>query len=329
MTTRNRLGLTASAEFGALYRARLRLLWARWYERLAPRRRDAYGRDAYGSGSNASTSTPSTTSRSSTQCLLAPLRVDDDEAGGDAESFRVVAAYLDILIHRRIWNWRAIDYSTMQYAMFRVMKEFRGKSAPDLAHLLRDWLDDEEETFAANDRFHLHGANGRLIHRLLARMTDYVEVESGMASHYAEYAQRGRKGYEIEHVWADHYERHTDEFTHPSDFQEYRNRIGGLLLLPKTFNASYGDLPYTEKRQHYLKRNLLAGSLHEGAYSYNPGFKRFIETSGLPFRAHGTFKKADIDARQDLYQQLAEQIWSPDRLLKEAEVETSDRSRPR
>ncbi len=46
-------------------------------------------------------------------------------------------------------------------------------------------------------------------------MTDYVETRSGQASRYSEYAQRGRKGYEIEHIWADHPERHSDEFAHP------------------------------------------------------------------------------------------------------------------
>ena len=156
--------------------------------------------------------------------------------------------------------------------------------------------------------------NGRQIHRLLARMTDYLETHSGQASRYAEYAQRGRKGYEIEHVWAHHAERHANEFAHPSEFQEYRNRIGGLLLLPKSFNAAYGDLPYAEKRVHYDSQNLLARSLHERAYEFNPGFRRFIEESHLPFHAHAEFKKADLDARQDLYRQLAERIWSPQRL---------------
>ena len=89
------------------------------------------------------------------------------------------------------------------------------------------------------------------------------------------------------------------------------------MLLPKSFNASYGDLPYAKKREHYLTRNLLAQSLHERAYEHNPGFKRFIAESGLTFRAHAEFKKADLDARQELYQKLAEQIWSPDRLAQE------------
>lgn len=302
----DRLGLDASAGF-ARFIERDFAFYGRWYERL---RRAAEtltpGLECvhFNAQHNFTLQYP---------VLLAPLRVEDEEAGA-LRKLRIAAAYLDILIHRRIWNWRAIDYSTMQYAMFLVMRDIRAQNAADLAALLRARLDAETETFAANDRFRLHGMNGRQIHRLLARMTDYLETRSGMASRYVEYAQRGRKGYEIEHVWADHPERHTDEFAHPSEFQEYRNRIGGLLLLPKSFNASYGDLPYAQKREHYVGQNLLARSLHERAYDHNPGFRRFIGESGLSFRAHAEFRKADLDARQVLYQRLAERIWSPERL---------------
>ncbi len=246
--------------------------------------------------------------------LLAPLRPDDPEEE-ILRKVRVTAAYLDILIAWRIWNTRAIDYSTMQYAMFLVMRDVRSKSATEVADVLLTRLASETETFGSNDRFHLHGMNGRQIHKLLARMTDYVETRSGMASRYAEYVQRkGKNGYEVEHIWADHPERHEDEFSHASDFEEYRNRIGGLLLLPKSFNASYGDLPYAEKREHYLKQNLLAQSLHERAYEHSPGLRRFLEESRLSFKAHAEFKKADLDARQELYRALAAHIWNPDRL---------------
>jgi hypothetical protein len=306
----DRLGLDASAQF-ARFIERDFAFYGRWYERLR------HAADSLTPGLESVHFNAQHNFTLQYPVLLAPLRVEDDETG-TLRKLRVVAAYLDILIHRRIWNWRAIDYSTMQYAMFLVMREIRGKSAPDLASLLRERLDAEAETFASNDRFRLHGMNGRQIHRLLARMTDYLETQSGMASRYAEYAERGRKGYEVEHVWADHPERHTDEFAHPSEFQEYRNRIGGLLLLPKSFNASYGDLPYSEKREHYVGQNLLARSLHGRAYEHNPGFLRFVEESHLSFRAHAEFRKADLDARQVLYQRLAERIWSPKRLDEEA-----------
>lgn len=251
--------------------------------------------------------------------LLAPLRIDDAEPVL-VKKVRIVASYLDILIHRRIWNFRAIDYSTMQYAMFLVMRDCRRKSAPELATLLRQRLDAEADTFAGNTSFRLHGMNGRQIHRMLARMTDYLETASGQTSRYVEYIQRGKKGYEIEHIWADKPERHKQEFQHPTEFQEYRNRIGGLLLLPKSFNASYGDLTYAKKLPHYNSQNLLARSLHDKAYDHNPGFVRFLKQSGLPFRAHEEFKKADLDARQALYLKLAEHIWNPERLMQEAEA---------
>jgi hypothetical protein len=136
-----------------------------------------------------------------------------------------------------------------------------------------------------------------------------------MPSRYAEYiGGTGKNRYEVEHIWANHYEWHTDEFSHPSDFRDYRNHIGGLLLLPKAFNASYGDLPYKDKVDHYFGQNLLAKSLHPNCYERNPGFLDFLERSMLPFQPHAQFKQADLDARQQLYMQLAEQVWSSARL---------------
>lgn len=250
--------------------------------------------------------------------LLASLRQDDSEED-ILRKLRIVANCLDILIALRIWNGKAISYSDRQYNMFKlVILKIRGKPAPELTDILIKYLVDEKYTFSSNERFHLHGRNGPQIHRLLAHMTDYVETRSEKPSRYSEYIQRGGKnGYEIEHIWANHFDQHTDEFTHPSDFDGYRDRIGGLLLIPKKDNASYGDKPYAEKRKHYLKQNLLAQSLHEDAYKHNPGFCKFLKESGLKFKSHNEFKKKDLDDRQELYRTLAEQIWNPENLLKE------------
>lgn len=247
--------------------------------------------------------------------LLAPLCAFDDEEV-IKKKFYVVSSYIDIIIARRIWNFKSIAYSTMQYAMFTVMKEIRNKPLTELVTILTKKLNDEDVTFASNDRLRLHQQNRYYIHHLLARITDYLETSSGMPSRFTEYIAEGKNRYEIEHIWADHPERHTDEFTHASDFAEYRNRIGGLLLLPKSFNGSYGDLIYTDKLPHYFGQNLLAKSLHPDCYSHNPGFIRFKDDNAMPFKAHTAFKKHDLDERQELYRQLAELIWSPERLTK-------------
>jgi len=125
----------------------------------------------------------------------------------------------------------------------------------------------------------------------------------------------GKTRFEVEHIWADHPDRHTAEFPHAADFAEYRNRIGGLVLLPKSFNASYGDLAYEEKLPHYLTQNLLARSLHPQCYDHNPGFLRFIQLTHLPFEPIAEFRKADIETRTSLYTKLAERIWDPESLL--------------
>src|SRR5205823_1208862 len=144
---------------------------------------------------------------------------------------------------------------------------------------------------------------------MLARITDYIERQAGMPSRYLEYISgTGQKKYEVEHIWSNKPERHSDEFAQPADFLEYRNRIGGLMLLPKSFNASYGALPYAEKLPHYNAQNLLARSLHPQCYEHNPGFLKFVECSGLPFKSYADFHKADLDERQDLYSRIAEHV---------------------
>lgn len=248
------------------------------------------------------------------QLLLAPLVVGDDPHVID-QKLEIVGRFVDILLAWRIWNNRSTDYSTMQYAMFTVMRDIRGLSPEDLAASLLAYLDRIDETFDTRDDLRVHQQNRRRLHRLLARMTDHITVESGMASNYLELTGGSGVRYEVEHIWADHVERHADEFDHERDFALHRDRIGDLLLLPKSFNASYGDEPYSDKRPRYFSHNLLAASLDPQTYEKNPGFLAFIRRSGLPFHPHETFRSADIVERGELYQEIAKQVWNPADLL--------------
>lgn len=248
--------------------------------------------------------------------LLAPLRPQDDFQTANLK-MRLVGKFIDILLAWRLWNFRSIAYSTMQYAMFLVMRDIRGLAPEPLARKLHEILLRETENFSSNDRLRVHQQNRYAIHRILARLTDYVETQSGQVSRFTEYVSDGSGRYEVEHIWADHPERHSDEFVHAADFSEHRNRIGGLLLLPKSFNASYGDLPYEQKLQHYRTHNLLAHSLHPDCYSHNPGFLRTISEAALPFKPYEAFKASAIEERGELYRKIAGLVWNPDDLLRE------------
>ena len=309
---KERMGLSNSNDFEKFI-SRDMAFYAKWYEKirkaslsLTPNLEEIY----YNSLHEYTLQYP---------VLLSPLKSDDPEELS-LRKLRIVATFIDIMIVRRIWNYRDISASTMQYAMFLVMREIRDKTPLEIAEFLTKRLDEDTQPLESGDfPFSLHGANRLRIKLILARMTDYLEQKAGLPSQFEKYVQdRGQKRFEVEHIWADHYERHSDEFSHPSDFQNVRNRIGALLLLHRQFNQSYGDLPYEEKLPHYLQQNLLAQSLNPRCYDHNPGFIRFISDSNLPFEPHIQFKKADVEKRQRLYKLLADQIWNPSRLKEEA-----------
>lgn len=258
--------------------------------------------------------------------LLAPLQVTDSPETV-TRKVRAVALFLDILLARRAVNYLSMTYGAMSYAVFLILRDIRGKTLGDLVPLLMTRLDEQGCDFEGTSDKKRNGFAGfalnqwsmRYIKVLLARMTAHLESASGVRSQTSDYLVEGRGRFEIEHIWADHPERHADEFPSPAEFAEWRNRFGGLLLLPKTFNASYGDLPYADKRQHYVTQNLLARSLHEQCYERHPGFLDYARQADLPFRALPQFRKAEMEERQRLYRLLADRVWDPQQLAREAQ----------
>jgi len=120
--------------------------------------------------------------------------------------------------------------------------------------------------------------------------------------------------HEVEHVMADKPERYVpDVYPNEHVFAEERNRLGALLLVPKSFNASYGALPYKDKRPHYNSQNLLARTFTDEGYDHNPKFLGYWERSGLPFESVAEFGKDALQGRQALYRDLAAEVWSVER----------------
>ncbi len=245
--------------------------------------------------------------------MLAPISPGDDQYEARIK-MGVVADFIDCWINLRVWNYKDTGYSTMEYAVFSVMRSIRGVSLPELRELLKTRLLNEMKSLNFSQPVGLNQFTSRAVHRQLARFTDWLEQQAGEPGHYEDYIVRsGPKAYEVEHIWANHFDRFKEEFEQLTDFERYRNQIGGLLLLRKKVNASLGDLAYEEKLPHYLKNEVLAQSLHSDFYKNNPGFRQTIERYDLPFRAHGTFNKSDLAERSVLFCQLAELIWSPSR----------------
>ena len=247
--------------------------------------------------------------------ILAAVTPDDDN-----DTFRdkagLIAAALEIYFVRRMVNYRNFGYSTVVYTMFNLLMKLRNQPTDEVRQVLVEWLDSEDERLDGLLQLRLTQRNRWHIHYILARITAWLDGEMDSAGSFGDYfgETNRRHPFEVEHIWADRFDRHTDDFDHPDEFQRHRNRIGALLLLPKDFNASYGAMDYKDKVEHYYGQNPLARSLHPRMYQNNPTFRRLIDTHGLTFTPFpSTFTKADIDKRQALYRELAEHVWAPNR----------------
>ena len=241
---------------------------------------------------------------------LAPLTLEDDEETCN-KKIDLVAHFLENFAVRRSTNYRLFSASSLRYTMCNLVKTIRGKGVEDLRTTLvkeTEVIDDFDKTLP---KFRLHGMNRPFVKYFLARITSYIEEGSGMGNHFVDYMRNpNRKPFEVEHIWSEHFEWHTDEFKQSDEFRDCRNTIGDLILLPNGVNQSYGDIPVEQKLPHYIKENLLAQSFCEATYEKNPTFKAFIKEKELPFKPYKDFKKKDIQERCSLYAAIANHIWN-------------------
>ncbi len=254
--------------------------------------------------------------------LFAPLVVTD----GDEvvrKKLAVTATYLDIWLMRQTVNYICVGYSSTSYAMYLLCNDIRGKSLPELVSILTNKLTQSDITFDGSVSKGRAGINGlslnqfsrRYIYHLLARVTSFVEVGSGKSDLFDKYVDRSSPNpCDIEHIWANDFDQYRTECVSQQEFDGLRNRVGGLLPLPADVNRSYQDKSFQDKSPHYAKQNLYVASLTGSTYEHQPQFDNFRSTRGLPFKPYQKFGKAEQLERTLLIKQMANQIWSHERL---------------
>lgn len=252
-----------------------------------------------------------------TQLLMAPICFEDlDEIV--EEKMRVVSKFIDLFIYARATNYRSNDYNTIKNAVFTITKKIRNKSVAELKEILKDaYLDLKFSIKEGLPQWSLNAYTKKYIKHMLARITGFIETNSGFASNYCTYVNTDQKyPFEVEHITPDHYEWYTNIYETQEVFNQFRNNIGDLLILHKHINSSLNDKKYDYKLKKYCSNegNIFAGSLGEITYSNNPQFKRFIEQNHLSFKAYESFGKEEILARNVLVEELVVLIWNTDNL---------------
>lgn len=254
--------------------------------------------------------------------LLAPLvESDDDETV--RKKLALTASYLDIWLMRRVVNYIRVGYSSVSYSMWLLCRDIRRKSLPELSACLSQRLIDDDVTFAGSPTKDRSGIAGlglnqfsrRYIYHLLARLTAATEVGAGRVDSFAALIDRRAKNpFDIEHIWANDFTRVSRQFANEQEFQEWRNHVASLLLLPADVNRSLQDKSFAQKHAHYARQNFYAASLDASAYTHQPQFTQFAQSRNLPFKPFEEFTKDEQLQRRQLVAELVEIVWSPNRL---------------
>lgn len=245
--------------------------------------------------------------------LMAPI-IEDDDSSVQNKKLQMVAHYIDCFAVYRSINQRTLGQSSLRYTVYSLVKEIRNKNIGELARILKAKVEAFDESLEGIWDFNLNQQNKRFVRYFLSRITHFIEEQSGINSHIDNYmADDIRTPAQIEHIWADVFDYHKDEFEQKSDFNWYRNTFGNLILLPKGTNQSFNKDSYEKKLPHYIKQNLLAQTLHPDCYTKNPNFTKWYTTEKLQFNPCVSFTKGDLEKRTGLYEQIAMKIWSPEK----------------
>ena len=249
------------------------------------------------------------------QLLMAPLCVDDGRKV-TKQKVALVADFLDCWLNRRLWNFKPISYSSLQQTVFLLCKDIRNISIDKLRTYLVERLGTENIDLSFRKATCIKQRSAKNVHRQLARFIDWLEQQTGQPGRYEDYVIcRGKNAYVIEHVWSEKHVLHKNEFPQRESFEEWRNMIGGLLLLPVKQTMKLKEAKYQKKLSSYVNENLLAQSMHALCYLKNAEFKQIMNKYDLPFKAHDRFSKSDVEHRNQLYCALAEEVWSAKRLV--------------
>lgn len=231
--------------------------------------------------------------------ILSSIAYLDSDEIIDAK-IKIVSKYITKVLTWRTWNHWMISQSSLEAPVYQLCKDIREKSIEEVTAILNTDPLQSPELGAAPV------LNQQIKYRLkvmLSLITEIVAKESGEPDYMLNH-----NDIEVEHIWSDHFDEHTDEFDNADDFSKARNTLGDLLVLPKSFNASYNDDPYSSKVVQYFSQNILAQSLNEQKYQNAPGFMRFKNESGINFKPYNEFKKNSITERSDLYREIL--LWN-------------------
>jgi len=128
------------------------------------------------------------------------------------EKLNFTARFIETFTVRRSVNYKKFGQTSIKYTMFNLIKLTRNNELKDLGKNLSEEIQQLEYDWDAISSFGLHGQNRKFVKHLLCRISSYIDDVIGKDITYANYHHPQGKQFEIEHIWADKFQEHKDEF---------------------------------------------------------------------------------------------------------------------
>lgn len=252
--------------------------------------------------------------------VLSACKVDDPE-----ESMKIQAVSQGI---DRLFSLLQLQgaYDSNEYAarLFEISAEIREKPAAEIPmaferHLIaelkerRGIPDLEAFNYALFKPMSVDRLNTRFTRYLFARVEMLLAEKSKQQMRHSLEHLTTRKGavngFHVEHIMARNDENLALFEGDQERFDQERNRLGAILLLRGQDNISSGNEPYPVKLATYANTLLWNETLRDDSYKSKLDFTRFVQQSGLPFRALSSFGPDEIEERQKLLFAICRLIW--------------------
>lgn len=225
---------------------------------------------------------------------------------------------------------RAYDSNRFQELLFTMNPFLRGCSAEDIEPIIDQQvlaeINERRNTSAAEllsyGQFRQVGYgdyNTRFLRYLLARIEKFIADGLGTSTtdtlHNYVVGTGIYTAYHVEHILARN-EESRDLFRDDAgnvdevEFENQRNRLGGLLLLKGRDNQSSGAENYADKLATYTgNAPYLAQTLVPDFHKSNSAMKEFKKSTGLQFEGISAFDRDALERRSALLFEIVKRIW--------------------
>lgn len=231
----------------------------------------------------------------------------------------LVAKYLDLILTSRTIDGKQNNYDNLKDIAFSITKELRKKTSTQLLDYLRSEWNKYYATIPKLATLTYTKADKSDLLYILARIASYLEDIFDLTNRvgFKVYLRRDRGGktFDIEHLLKKAFDSNSlptnHGFTDAKDYDDQRNLIGALSLLPRSRNRSLQDRPYREKLEAYSTENILTQTLCEGLYESNPNIATYVQsTPEIGLSAVTDFGKKHIADRTAMYVAVASKVWA-------------------